>query len=136
MQDDLDRFRGWLYAAALYNLVWGATNAAAPDLLPRALGFEGGVLWRAVAMFVLVYAPAFWWAARAPEQHPHVVAVAWLGKSMATVGFVWMLATGALPAAFGVLVLANDVIWLPAFYAYLGAAARRRGGWGVLLGGR
>ena len=47
------------------------------------------------------------------------MAVGLLGKILGPVGFVWAAATGRLPLAFGLVVLANDVLWWPAFVAYL-----------------
>ncbi len=79
-------------------------------------------------MMVLVYAPAYWWVARYPARHPHLVLVALLGKVLGPIGFGYALATGALPLAFGPTILTNDVVWWPAFTRYLCVSARRRGG--------
>ena len=130
----MSRYRPWLYAAAVYNLAWGGLNAAAPGVLAPRVGVHDLVLWRVVAMFVLVYAPAYWWAARHPERHVHLVAVALLGKTLGAAGFVWAFANGLLPAAFGLVTLTNDVMWIPPRAAYVVAAALRRG-WGALLTG-
>jgi hypothetical protein len=86
-------------------------------------------------MLVLVYVPAYWWAARRPSQHPELIAVAVLGKVLGPVGFAWAAATGRLPPAFGLTIVANDLVWLPAFVLYLRAAARMRGGLTSLFAG-
>lgn len=72
MQDKYNHFRPWFYAAALYNFIWGLTNIFFPALvfqfwdlrLPQDIAF-----WRAIGMFVLVYTPAYWWAARRPRYY-------------------------------------------------------------------
>ncbi len=137
MTDPLRRFSPWFYAAAAYNLTWGATNVLAPSLLARPLGLgpHGLVAWQGVGMLVLVYAPGYWWAARRPSQHVHLIAIALLGKTLGPIGFAWAAATGKLPLHFGLTILTNDLIWLPAFACYLHAATRRDGGLTALLSG-
>jgi hypothetical protein len=69
---NLLRFRPWFYAAALYNLLWGATNVLFPGLFFDLIGMDRPnylPLWQVVGMFVLVYAPAYWWAAFALYLH-------------------------------------------------------------------
>jgi hypothetical protein len=133
----LRRFAPWFYAAAVYNLVWGATVAAYPALLAEAtrLPEENRALLQCVGLFVLVYAPAYWWVARRPTRHAHLVAVGLLGKVLGVTGFAAAVLSGALPMQFGVTILLNDVIWLPAFWLYLNTAARETGGWRALLAG-
>ena len=67
MRVDLDadavygRYRPWLYAAALYNLVWGTVIVLFPGRLFRLIGMaepSSLPLWQVVGMFVLVYARA------------------------------------------------------------------------------
>jgi hypothetical protein len=134
----LERFRPWLLAAAAYNLVWGSVVALSPGLLFRVLRLPapGSVpAWQVVGLFVLVYAPGYWWAARRPERHVHLVLIALLGKVLGPAGFVWGVATGQLPLAFGWTILTNDLVWWPAFALYLRDAARQAGGWVALLRG-
>jgi small multidrug resistance pump len=134
--DPLARYRGWFYAAAVYNLVWGAATAAAPGAYFRLLGLDPPsllALWQCVGMFVLVYAPAYWWTARAPSRHHHLVILGLLGKVLGPLGFAWAVATGQLPLAFGWTILTNDLLWWPAFVGYLRDAARLRGGWAALI---
>jgi hypothetical protein len=136
--DALDRYRPWFYAAALYNLVWGSLNVIFPELFFLLIGMPPPSyppLWQVVGMFVLVYAPAYWWAARFPARHRHLIVIGLLGKLLGPLGFVWSTASGALPVAFGWTILTNDLIWWPAFALYLRDAARVSGGWGALLAG-
>ena len=135
--DGLRRFRPWLYAAALYNVAWGSTAVFAPRPLVSlaVLPAESGVLVQGLGLLVLVYAPGFWWAARNPARHAHLVAIALLGKSLGVLGFLWAAGRGTLAPAFGFTVASNDLIWLPAFAVYLRAVARAAGGWRALLAG-
>jgi small multidrug resistance pump len=132
------RYRPWFYAAAVYNLVWGAINTLFPRFLFELIGMTVPnylPLWQVVGMLVLVYAPAYWWVARYPERHRHLVLIGLLGKVLGPVGFAWSLLGGQLPLAFGLTILTNDLIWWPAFGMYLRDAARQSGGWAALLSG-
>jgi hypothetical protein len=90
----LDRYRPWFYAAAGYNFAWGATAILWPTLLFRLLGMPSPdplAIWQALGMMVLVYAPAYWWIARDPVGHRHLVVIALLGKLLGPLGFLWAL---------------------------------------------
>jgi hypothetical protein len=70
-------YRPWFYAAAAYNLIWGAAVTLRPSWLFEVLGIDQPnylPLWQVVGMFVLVFAPAYWWAGRFPERHAHLIA--------------------------------------------------------------
>lgn len=128
----LARYSPWFYTAALYNLVWGCLNIFFPQWMFEVLGITyptANALWQVVGMFVLVYAPAYWWAARQPFQHRHIILIALIGKICGPVGFAWSALTGQLPLAFGWIILTNDLIWWPAFFAYVREAAWLSGGW-------
>ena len=61
-EEALARFRPWLAAAAIYNLLWGSINIIFPDVLFRLLRMPPPsylAFWQVVGMFVLVYAPAY-----------------------------------------------------------------------------
>ncbi len=134
----LQRYRPWFYAAALYNLLWGSMVVLFPALLFRTLSMTppGDLLaWQLAGMFVLVYAPGYWWVARQPHRHAQIVLIGLLGKVLGPAGFVWAVLTGQLPLAFGWTILANDVLWWPAFSLYLRAAAHQAGGWTALTRG-
>jgi hypothetical protein len=136
MNQPLDRYRVWFYAAAIYNAVWGAQAILFPRLFFDLIGMPPPnvlPLWQVVGMFVGVYAPAYWWAARHPDRHPHIILIGFIGKAAGPVGFIYAYLTGQLPLAFGLTNLANDLIWLPVFLLYLRDSARLRGGWGALL---
>jgi small multidrug resistance pump len=132
------RYRPWFYAAALYNLVWGSINVLLPTFLFDLIDMphpNNLALWQVVGMFVLVYAPAYWWVARHPERHPHLVLIGLLGKVLGPVGFIWSVIMGHLPLAFGWIILTNDLIWWPVFGAYLKDAAPTSEAWKKLVQG-
>lgn len=139
----LTRYRPWFYAAAIYNLLWGATHILFPawffDLI-RAPQPNYPALWQVVGMFVLVYAPAYWWAGRDPARHRHFILIGLLGKILGPIGFVWSAATLGqappdLPLAFGLTLLTNDLLWWPSFLLFVRDAAALSGGWLNLIKG-
>lgn len=129
-------YRPWLYAAAAYNLIWGTVNIIAPSLFFDLIDAEEPnylPIWQVVGMFVLIYAPAYWWAGRRPARHRHLVLIGLLGKILGPIGFVWAVANDDLPQAFGWTIVTNDLIWWPAFGLYLRDVIRRCGGARALL---
>ena len=126
-----------MFAAAIYNLAWGGINILLPSLYFDLIGIEPPNykgIWQVVGMFVLVYAPAYWWVARYPERYPQLVVIGFLGKLLGPVGFAWSVAFSDFPLIFGVTIVTNDLIWYPAFVGYLRRAARARG-WRALVMG-
>jgi hypothetical protein len=136
---DLRRYRPWFYAAALYNLLWGSANVLFPRRCLRLLGLPDEAawqpIWQVVGMFVLVYAPAYWWAGRDPARHRHLIVIGLLGKLLGPLGFAWAASRGRLPLAFGLTILTNDLLWWPVFFRFARDAARLSGGPAALLRG-
>ena len=135
----LDRYRPWFYAAAVYNLIWGGIAILEPSLFFQLLRMPAPgelAIWQALGMLVLVYAPAYWWVARDPVRHRHLVLIGLLGKILGPLGFLWAVAAHALPITFGVIIATNDCVWWPAFVAFVMESARISGGWRALLAGR
>lgn len=133
----LKRFRPWFYAAALYNFLWGMLVIFWPALLFDLLGIPqltDTILWQVVGMFVMLYAPAYWWAARRPETNYHFICIGFLGKLFGPIGFVGAVSTGSLPPSFGLIILFNDIIWWPAFAGYLKTIFKIHGVRPVLCG--
>ena len=131
-------YKPWFYAAAPYNLVWGAINIISPRALFDILGIDRPnytPLWQMVGVFVLVYAPGYWWAARRPAAHRHIILIGFLGKILGPIGFGWAIANDNLPSAFGWTIITNDLIWWPAFALYLRDVTRQCVGWRALLMG-
>jgi small multidrug resistance pump len=127
---NLKHYRLWFYAAAVYNLVWGSVTILYPAWFFKLISMPEPTylaLWQVVGMFVLVYAPAYWWAGRFPERHPHLIVIGLAGKILGPAGFVWSVILGNLPVRFGWAILTNDLIWWPAFFLYLRDVVRGRG---------
>src|SRR5437588_2636366 len=137
MPASLQCYRPWFYAAAAYNLIWGALNILFPRWFFHFVGMplEYSPLWQVTAMIVMVYAPAYWWTARRPERWPQFIVIGLLGKILGPIGFVYAAATRQLPLTFGLTILTNDLIWWPAFFLYLREAAKLHGGWKAMLRG-
>jgi small multidrug resistance pump len=134
----LVRYRPWFYAAALYNLLWGAAIILFPRRSIRLLGLPETMpvpLWQVIGMLVMVYAPGYFWAARHPERHRQLVLIGMVGKACGPIGFAWSATRGDLPRSFGLTILTNDLLWWPAFIGYLRLAAKQPGGWPALLRG-
>ena len=132
----LSGYQPWFYAAAAYNLVWGLINILAPGLFFDLLDIERPnylPIWQVVGMFVLVYAPAYWWVAKYPDRYPQLVVIGFLGKLLGPIGFAWAVLFSDFPFIFGLTILTNDLVWYPAFVGYLRRAAQARGGWLKLL---
>src|SRR3954467_14754759 len=91
--------------------------------------------WRAAGVVVLAYAPGYWWAARDPAGRAHFVAVGLLGKTLGPVAFAAGALVGSASPWLGLVVLTNDVVWWPAFAAFMCTAVRFHGGWRAFLCG-
>lgn len=117
-----------LLAAALYNIAWGLFAIAAPTAIFRWAGFEPmplyPELWQCIGMIVGVYGLGFWIAASNPFRHWPIILVGLLGKVFGPIGFAYAVWQGRLPAAFGLTILTNDLIWWAPFLAILWNAAR------------
>ncbi|MEQ9616791.1 MAG: peroxiredoxin-like family protein [Phycisphaerales bacterium] len=114
--------RRWLFAAGVYNIVWGVAVVAFPMLLFRLLGLEEPVypqIWQCVGMIVGVYGVGYLIASRDPARHWPIVLVGLLGKIFGPIGFVYSVVTGSFPWVFAVTIVTNDLIWYPAFVASL-----------------
>lgn len=134
----LKKYKLWFYAAALYNFVWGTVNILFPTLLWDTLGLDQPSylpLWQVVGMFVLVYAPAYYWAGRHPDKYGHFILIGLLGKLFGPIGFVYSALTGQFPLLFGVTIITNDLIWWIPFSLYLREIAKVKGGWMPFLMG-
>lgn len=104
----------WLFAAALYNLLWGALVVLWPGLwflllkLP-APNYPG--IWQCVGMVVGVYGVGYAFAAADPVRHWPIVLVGLLGKVLGPIGFVSQAAAGLLPWRLGWIIVFNDLLW-------------------------
>ena len=112
------RTPGWmkwgLFAAGIYNLVWGAWTILMPDSLFRWAGMEiprYPEIWQCVGMIVGVYGVGYLIAARDPIRHWPITLVGLLGKIFGPIGFVQAVVSGSFAAKMGLTILTNDLIW-------------------------
>ena len=109
---------GWmkatLWAAAAYNVAWGAAVVIAPMALFELTGLAPPrypMIWQCVGMIVGVYGVGYAIAATAPLRWWPITLVGLLGKVLGPAGFVGAAARGELPWSFGWTILTNDLIW-------------------------
>ncbi len=117
--------KGWLVAAAVYNLLWGAAVILAPNALFDWAGMElprYPEIWQCVGMIVGVYGIGYAIAAFDPLRHWPIVLVGLLGKILGPIGFLVALAQGVFPLRFALTILTNDLIWWVPFAGILWAA--------------
>jgi hypothetical protein len=103
-----------LWAAAIYNLAWGALVILFPLAPFQWAGMEPPnypQLWQCIGMIVGVYGVGYAIAARDPLRHWPIVLVGLLGKVFGPIGFVHAAWTGELPWIAGLVNITNDLIW-------------------------
>jgi hypothetical protein len=118
---------GVLWAAAVYNLLWGGFVVLFPLLPFRWLGMPPPnypQIWQCVGMIVSVYGIGYACAARDPLRHWPIVLVGLFGKILGPLGFLLPAWHGELPWAFGWINLTNDLIWWIPFALILHRASR------------
>lgn len=111
-----------LWAAAVYNLAFGAWAIAWPNAIFDWAGMERpnySQLWQCLGMVVGVYGVGYAIAAGDPVRHWPIVLVGLLGRILGPIGFGYHLSRGALPWAFGAMLVLKDLIWLPPFVLIL-----------------
>lgn len=123
------RWMFWcLVAAGVYNLLWGAVTVLWPDWLFTLTGMEPPAypfIWQCVGMIVGVYGIGYLAAARDPLRHWPIVLVGLLGKIFGPLGYLGGILQGTVPAAFGVTLPTNDLIWWVPFAIILWHASRQ-----------
>jgi peroxiredoxin len=120
-----------LYAAAIYNLIWGAIVIVAPLAIFRWAAMEEPrypQIWQCVGMIVGVYGVGYWIAARDPFRHWPIILVGFLGKILGPIGFLDAALKGTLPWAWGATIITNDLIWWVPFASLLYLAFRHNTG--------
>lgn len=119
--------RGWLVAAGVYNIAWGAAVVIAPLWFFASAGMEPPrypAIWQCVGMIVGVYGVGYLAASRDAYRHWPIVLVGMLGKIFGPIGFVLAAGRGELPWTFGWVIVFNDLIWWAPFAMILAGAAR------------
>ena len=120
--------RWTLWAAAIYNILWGALIVLFPLAVFRLFQMEPPrypQIWQCVGMIVGVYGVGYGIAASDPLRHWPIVLVGLLGKVFGPIGFAQASLSGTLPWRFGLICLTNDLIWWIPFTLILIAARRQ-----------
>ena len=118
---NLNAYKPWFYAAAIYNATWGTLVGLFPNLRFKWVGMPPlnyPSMFQCIGMMVGVYAIGYWLIARDPVRYGPFVYIGLLGKILGPLGFVWAAANGQLPWSFGWINVTNDLIWLPAFIGF------------------
>ena len=126
-----DSWMRWvLYAAGIYNMVWGAVAIIVPLWMFRAAEMElprYPEFWQCIGMIVGVYGIGYIIAASDPIRHWPIVFVGFLGKVLGPIGFAEALWSERLPLVFGLNIVTNDLIWWIPFSLILLSAWKKRG---------
>jgi small multidrug resistance pump len=121
MSDELQIYRRWFYAAAIYNAAWGIAVVLFPDPVLRLAGLDSPgatPLIQVMGMMVGVYAYGYYLLAREPRRYCGLIWIGLAGKTFGPIGFVYSAATGTLPWTFGWICVFNDLIWWPIFWRF------------------
>jgi small multidrug resistance pump len=104
-----------LYAAAIYNVLWGAWVVLAPNHFFTLANLPLPTypsIWQCVGMIVGVYGIGYLIAARDPMRHWPIILVGLLGKIFGPIGYAYgAFVEGSLDPAFGWTIPTNDLIW-------------------------
>jgi hypothetical protein len=117
-----------LFAAALYNLAWGAFAVLFPGAIWGWLGMEAPrypQFWQGIGMLVGVFGIGYFIAAFDPARHWPIVLLGLISKVLASLGAAQAFAAGSLPLAFALLSVPNDLLWCVPFALILHRAYTR-----------
>lgn len=117
-----------LYAAAIYNILWGAWVVLIPNAYFNLAGMQLPVypeIWQCVGMVVGVYGVGYAIAGLNPYRHWPIVLVGFLGKVFGPIGFVKAIAIDqTFTWKAGLNTITNDLIWWVPFALILLGAYR------------
>jgi hypothetical protein len=114
-----------LWAAAIYNLLWGGLVVLFPVVPFRWAGMQPPnyvELWQCIGMIVGVYGVGYAIAAEDPIRHWPIVLVGLLGKIFGPLGFLQAAWRGSLPWKAGWTIVTNDLVWWIPFLMVLDLA--------------
>lgn len=117
-----------LFAAAIYNILWGAWVVLFPYDWFIFAGMElpwYPQIWQCVGMIVGVYGVGYAIAALDPLKHWPIVLVGLMGKVLGPLGFAKALLDGSFPWKASLTTLTNDLVWWIPFTIIILAAFRR-----------
>lgn len=121
-------YRGWFYAAMIYNIVWGGAVCIFPRWCIELMGIGEMVsppFLQVLGMVIGVFAYGYWLLARDPVRYCGLVWIAIAGKVLGPLGFLFYVLRGELPWSFGATIITNDLLWWPAFLLFAFRYARK-----------
>ena len=119
--------RQTLVFAGAWHLVLGVTIIISPFAFYDLSGLTRPnypQAWQAVGILTASMGIGYAIAARNPIRYWPVVLIGWIPKLLVPLGYLWYIARGELPLAFGSLILIHDVVWLAPFTMLLWLAVR------------
>ena len=129
-------YRGWFWAATVYNVVWGTLTGLRPQFLLGWMGMTpveqtaAGplplILSACIGMFVGVYAIGYACVALDPVRFWPFALLGLCGKVFGPLGALLHIALGHLPREALWVNVFNDFIWWPAFAGLLLTVWRER----------
>ena len=126
------RFHRFVFAAsAVYNVVWGTLVVLFPTKPFELAGMPPPnypELWQCIGMFVLTYAIGYAYLAADPLRYAPFAVIALLGKILGPIGWAWAYSRGRIPAASGLTILTNDLIWWVPYGMFVWKAVIRKDG--------
>ena len=108
-----------MYAAAVYNILWGAWVVLFPQHAFALFDMDPinyASVWQSVGMIVGVYGIGYGIAGTDIARHWPIIFVGFLGKVFGPIGLVqkvWL--ENELPLEFGWINVFNDLIWIVPF---------------------
>ena len=114
-------------AAALYNVLWGATVVLFPTLLFALLRVPAPnypFLMSGIGMFVAIFGYGYWVVSRDLWGYPQLDVIGLLGKIIGPLAWLFTVSRGEIPARTLLVNVFNDVVWLPFFIAYVASNYR------------
>jgi small multidrug resistance pump len=115
-----------LFAAAAYNMLWGAWVGLFPKASFDLLNMEAPKylpLWQSVGLMVGCYGIGYFIAAFDPYKNWALVLVGLIGKVLGPLGMIYAVSSGQLPLIFSWNNITNDLVWWIPFFLVL------RGAW-------
>lgn len=104
--------------AGIYNILWGAWVVLFPLHIFEFSGMAPPNyvwIWQGVGMIIGVIGVAYILAAHNPLKFWPLIFIGWLGRVLGPIGFTLAAIKGDVNWQFGVTIITNDLIWLPAF---------------------
>ncbi|CAN5797446.1 hypothetical protein BH11PLA1_BH11PLA1_13170 [soil metagenome] len=124
-----------LFAAGIYNVVWGSVVAVYPRGMWEWLGAPldrwpdatGMALWQFIGVLIAAFGVGFLAAASNPLRHWPVVLMGLLAKTISLAGLYYAIHVAkTIPHEFGWAAIPNDMIWVLPFALILISAWRAK----------